>query len=106
MNDPIRVGGDDVVHEVEELDAPAADMQGQAGADAMSTCKDDCTAAWPPLMFPVMETSFGTGLPRLAACRLGCRRGSKLSEQRSPAPTVPAITARAAPLRLSGCPPS
>ena len=26
-----------------------ADTQGQGGADAMSTCKDDCAAAWPPL---------------------------------------------------------
>lgn len=26
-----------------------ADTQGQGGAGAMSTCKDDCAAAWPPL---------------------------------------------------------
>jgi predicted lipoprotein with Yx(FWY)xxD motif len=31
-----------------------ADTQGQGGAGAASTCKDDCAAAWPPL------TSAGT----------------------------------------------
>jgi predicted lipoprotein with Yx(FWY)xxD motif len=35
-----------------------ADTQGQGGAGAASTCKDDCAAAWPPLT--------GTGTTQVA----------------------------------------